>query len=245
MDAIGFPTLDFNPSSTDMTNITLTMDANGLPTMGFNRSVSEMNNGAGPVNNSIIPMIDLNSHIAGTKASAGPMNANNFPRVLVNPAFTENNHGAAPTMDSNAEPFQPQGHYPIPQPAQIQRPAQVELRDQCQQPDQETIHQPTMDVNLLLETRPRDRFEGTRMHEPVRYVNEKQFHRIIKRRKAIHALKKHFRTTDDLCIRDRGYIHENRHEHAIKRPRGAGGRFLKVTWSFVCLASDSSGNGLC
>jgi hypothetical protein len=57
--------------------------------------------------------------------------------------------------------------------------------------------------------------------EDAVYVNQKQYHRILKRRQARMKLEAKFKV-----IPRKEWLHDSRHQHAKNRMRGPGGRFL-------------------
>ncbi|QLL33068.1 hypothetical protein HG536_0D05900 [Torulaspora globosa] len=79
---------------------------------------------------------------------------------------------------------------------------------------------------------------GTQLQETAQqpfYVNAKQYYRIIKRRYARARLEENIRISRER----KPYLHESRHKHAMRRPRGQGGRFLTVAEIKAMKAKES------
>ncbi|KAK3392942.1 CCAAT-binding transcription factor (CBF-B/NF-YA) subunit B-domain-containing protein [Podospora didyma] len=99
--------------------------------------------------------------------------------------------------------------------------------------------QPPMTAAQQMPPPPSPELTSGAVEESPLYVNAKQFHRILKRRVARQRLEEALRLTSK---GRKPYLHESRHNHAMRRPRGPGGRFLTAE-EVAAQERDKGGSG--
>jgi hypothetical protein len=115
---------------------------------------------------------------------------------------------------------------PPPHQQQQQQRQQQQQQQQLVVQAQYTQNQPNLQSDVL----------GTAIAEQPFYVNAKQYYRILKRRYARAKLEEKLRISRER----KPYLHESRHKHAMRRPRGEGGRFLTAA-EIKAMKSKKSG----
>merc|ERR1712093_571925 len=136
------------------------------------------------------------------------------------------------------------GQMVMPAPQAIPQQMVARRMSQAVQPPQPVMQQqrrasvaPQMVQQVVQQHSSPEATGGTTEESPL-YVNAKQFHRILKRRLARQKLEEQLRLTSK---GRKPYLHESRHNHAMRRPRGPGGRFL--TAEEVAALERTKGDG--
>ncbi|XP_073268472.1 nuclear transcription factor Y subunit A-7 isoform X2 [Populus alba] len=120
-------------------------------------------------------------------------------------------------QEKHSEPQAPAA-YPYPDPYYRSIFAPYDAQPYAPQPygAQPMVHLQLMGIQQAGVPLPSDAVE-----EPV-FVNAKQYHGILRRRQSRAKAE-----SENKAIKSRKpYLHESRHQHALKRARGCGGRFL-------------------
>jgi len=178
--------------------------------------------------------------MAATAAASG----SSYPYMASDPSLQQSPRmsGVGAKKDARAGPRSPQQMNSLPQQrrlSQVASPGVPNGPTMLNHGGPRTAVPPPMTAAQQMPPPQSPEMASGAVEESPLYVNAKQFHRILKRRVARQRLEEALRLTSK---GRKPYLHESRHNHAMRRPRGPGGRFLTAE-EVAQMERDKTGGG--